>query len=47
MKDVTRFTEIKLVGKHYFGSVVLSSEKRREGWLARAYEIGRKDSRHM
>jgi putative NADPH-quinone reductase len=45
MKDVTRFTGVRLVGKHYFGSVVLSSEKKREEWLARAYETGRKDSR--
>jgi NAD(P)H dehydrogenase (quinone) len=30
MKDVTRFTGVKLVGKHYFGPVVLSSEKKRE-----------------
>jgi hypothetical protein len=45
MKDVTRSTGIKLVGKYYFGSVVMSSKKKREQWLARAYEIGRKDSR--
>jgi putative NADPH-quinone reductase len=45
MKDVTRLTGIKLVGKHYFGSVVLSSEKKRKGWLARACNIGSKDSR--
>ncbi len=47
MKDVTRFTGVKLVGKHYFGSVVLSSEKKREEWLARAYKIGSKDSRRL
>ena len=47
MKDVTRFTGVKLVGKHYFGSVVLSSEKKREGWLARACKIGSKDSRRL
>lgn len=45
MKDVTRFTGVKLIGKHYFGSVILSSAKKKEAWLARAYEIGRKESR--
>ncbi len=45
MHDVLRFTGIKLTGKHYFGSVVMSSEKERSKWLEEAYSIGREDSR--
>lgn len=45
MNDVLRFTGIKLTGKHYFGSVVMSTEKERSQWLAKAYSIGQEDSR--
>jgi len=44
MKDVLEFIGVKLTGKHYFGSVVLSDEKRTERWLTKAYKIGEKDS---
>ncbi len=45
MRDIMRFNGIKLIAKYYFGSVVLSTPQRREGWLKKAYRIGQKDSR--
>lgn len=45
MQDLMRFVGVKMTGKYYFGSVVLSSERMREVWLQRAYRIGKKDSR--
>lgn len=45
MNDVLRFTGIKLTGKHYFGPVVMSTEEERSKWLAKAYSVGRQDSR--
>ena len=45
MKDLLRFVGIKLTGKYYFGSIVLSNVKKREKWLAKAFAIGEKDSR--
>jgi NAD(P)H dehydrogenase (quinone) len=44
MRDVLRFTGVKLKKKYYFGSVVLSTEEHRKKWLDKAYVIGRKDS---
>ena len=43
MKDIMNFTGIKLLGKHYFGSVRTSSQKQREQWLEKAYKIGEKE----
>ncbi|MGM0508914.1 MAG: NAD(P)H-dependent oxidoreductase [Fusobacteriota bacterium] len=40
MKDVLKFCGIKPIKKNYFGSVKLSSEKKRKSWLKKAYEIG-------
>ncbi|MDE1969978.1 MAG: NAD(P)H-dependent oxidoreductase [Patescibacteria group bacterium] len=45
MRDTLRFTGIKLIGKYYFGSVVLSSDARKKRWLTRAYYIGKKEGR--
>ena len=45
MKNVLRFTGIRLVGKHYFGSVVLSKPEKREVWLRKARVIGTRDGR--
>lgn len=44
MNDVMRFTGMTFRRKHYFGSVVHSTESQRERWLADAYELGRSDS---
>ena len=43
MKDFISFTGIKILGKHYFGSVKLSSRKKREQWLEKAYKVGVKE----
>jgi len=40
MKDIMRFTGIKFIGKHYFGSVKTSINKKRIKWLNKAYNIG-------
>ncbi|MDE2079011.1 MAG: NAD(P)H-dependent oxidoreductase [Patescibacteria group bacterium] len=45
LKDVLRFTGIRLVGKYYFGSVVLSGEKRKARWLEKAFAIGKTEGR--
>lgn len=44
MKHVLEFTGVKLAGKYYFGSVVLSTEPTRKKWPTKAYRIGKKDS---
>jgi NAD(P)H dehydrogenase (quinone) len=44
LHDILRFCGIKLKRKFYAGSVVLSSVKKREQWLAKAYRIGQKDT---
>jgi len=45
MNDILRFVGIKLKNKYYFGSVVMSTEKKREKWLKKAFLAGKKDSR--
>lgn len=45
MHDVLTFTGVAVTGKHYFGSVVLSTEGRKQDWLRRAYAIGEKEGR--
>ena len=45
LHDILRFTGIKLKRRHYFGSVVLSSEETHKRWLAKAYRIGQKEGR--
>jgi NAD(P)H dehydrogenase (quinone) len=43
MKDITKFTGIKLLGKHYFGAVRTSSQTQRERWIEKAYKIGKNE----
>jgi NAD(P)H dehydrogenase (quinone) len=43
MKDVLVFCGIRKVKKNYFGSVRLSSEKKRGDWLRKIYEVGKKE----
>lgn len=45
LHDILRFCGIRLKRKFYVGSVVLSSDEQREGWLAKAYRIGQKEGR--
>lgn len=45
IRDVLRFAGVKLKHKHYFGSVVMSSQSRKEKWLDKAYKIGQKEGR--
>lgn len=45
MDVVLAFTGIKLKHKHYFGSVLLFPEKKREKWLEKAFRIGRREAR--
>lgn len=45
LHDILRFCGIRLKRKYYVGSIVLSSEKQREQWLAKAYHIGQKEGR--
>lgn len=45
LHDILRFCGVKLRRKYYVGSVVLSSTKQREHWLARAYRIGQSEGR--
>jgi len=40
MKANLKFCGVSPVESHYFGSVKLSSEKTKNSWLARAFEIG-------
>lgn len=40
MKDIMNFCGIKPVYKNYFGSVKMSSDKRRQKWLDKVYKIG-------
>lgn len=40
MKASLNFCGIKLIGRHYFGSVKMSSEERKGKWLKRVYKIG-------
>jgi len=40
MKYIMRFTGIKFIGKHYFGSVKTSINEKRIKWLNKAYNIG-------
>jgi hypothetical protein len=42
---VLRFTGIKLTGKHYFGSVVLSPDEKKTEWPGAAYDLGVRASR--
>lgn len=39
------FTGIELKHKHYFGSVILFSEKKRTKWLEKAFRIGSREAR--
>jgi NAD(P)H dehydrogenase (quinone) len=40
MKDTLRFCGVKPVSKNYFGSVKMSSEKKRKKWLEKMYQVG-------
>lgn len=43
MKDVLTFCGIKPIAKTYFGSVKMSSEKKRKRWLQAVYKLGSND----
>lgn len=44
MHDILRFSGVKLQKKCYFGSVVLSSSEKRDAWMKKAYNLGRKEA---
>jgi NAD(P)H dehydrogenase (quinone) len=47
MRDTLRFIGIKLIRRHYIGSVVLSDGMKRKEWLAQSYKLGKKEAREL
>lgn len=45
MRDILRFTGVKLLKRHYFGSVILSSQAKKDRWLKKAYDSGVREAR--
>ncbi len=39
-KSILNFSGIKIIGKHYFGSIVFSNEKKRKKMLQKMYNLG-------